>query len=402
MSSNEGIIKIALSIILFPTLFQDTMLTFAWGAHDPFWMMIFKRVFILVPVAGIISHCWLTIICTLSILIRVHRREFISLMILNWWDLGRCILHFWGGTLKFVFFFIGSLLALLRFSIMLLWAALSDFIFAPLRIAKDMGGGVLQPGVPWIAVVFTFLWCFLEATIFTFVTTPLVIDTLGTLTGQSMTEGQIQLPLFLMLYVFVLGSYAVLSTWVEAVKSKSIGAILKIGIFELFVMFLEVVFLYREFVDSLTPWIAQHTSSNFQLGLIGTMGIAGFAWLGVRGLSWFLFASAGTPTIMAIIQRKGVSNQSHGQIKGGPPQSHGSTLIGNIIGKIKADIDWVQNRGDAVLSSFLLPPLQVLAAVINFVMLLILARTIFELPFNSITEVASSKNLKGKITTDEN
>src|SRR5260370_41805084 len=78
---------------------------------------------------------------------------------------------------------------------------------------------------------------------------------------------------------------------------------------ELVAMFVEVVFLYREFVDALVPWFAQHTSGNFDLGIAGTLAIAGFTWLGIRSLSWFLFGSAGTPTIMAIIQGQGLGRR---------------------------------------------------------------------------------------------
>ena len=107
-----------------------------------------------------------------------------------------------------------------------------------------------------------FFWCVFEAIIFTYVMTSLVIDTLSNLAGSQMTETAVRIPLFLFMFFVVLGSYAVLSTWTSALKSKDWGAIIKIGAVEGVARFVEVVFFYREFVDALVPWFAQLISSR--------------------------------------------------------------------------------------------------------------------------------------------
>src|SRR5206468_2354664 len=107
--------------------------------------------------------------------------------------------------------------------------------------------------------------------------------------------------------------YAVLSNFVEAVRSKNVGTILKIAAVEAVAAMVEVVFLYRELVDSLVPWFAQHASKDFDLGISGTMGIAFLAWLGVRGMTWFLFAAHGVPVITAIIQGRGLKPTEAGE-----------------------------------------------------------------------------------------
>src|SRR5208337_3050662 len=116
--------------------------------------------------------------------------------------------------------------------------------------------------------------------------------------------------LYFFLLLLILGSYSVLATWADAIKSKNIASIIKITAIEVVALMVEVMFLYREFVDSLVPWFAQHSSGKFDLGITGTLGIAFMAWLGIRGLSWFLFAAHGTPTIMAIIQGSGLKARS--------------------------------------------------------------------------------------------
>ena len=39
----------------------------------------------------------------------------------------------------------------------------------------------------------------------------------------------------------------------------------------------EVLFLYRELVDAITPWMAQQ---GFNLGIVGTLALAFAGWLG--------------------------------------------------------------------------------------------------------------------------
>src|ERR1041384_5726872 len=98
------------------------------------------------------------------------------------------------------------------------------------------------------------------------------MDTLSNMTGVHLTEFTIRIPLFLFMLFIVLGSYAVLSTWTESMKAKSVANIVKIGVIELVVMFVEVMFLYREFVESLTPWFA---SKGLELGIVSSLVIAG-------------------------------------------------------------------------------------------------------------------------------
>src|SRR5206468_11101980 len=70
---------------------------------------------------------------------------------------------------------------------------------------------------------------------------------------------------------------------------------------EITVALFEVLFLYRELIDAITPWLAQQ---GFQLGIVGTLGLALLGWVGVRGMTWFLFGRVGTPALLAILGRK--------------------------------------------------------------------------------------------------
>ena len=251
---------------------------------------------------------------------------------------------------------------------------------------RNIGSNVLSPGVPWIAVVMTVVWSILEACIFTFVMTPLVMDTLSNMTGTELNENLVRIPLFGFLLIFVMGSYAVLYTWTEAIKTKDWATMVKNSIIELVVMIVEVMFLYREFVESLTPWFA---SKGLDMGIASTLFIAGMAWFGVRGISWFLFASAGTPTMMAVIKGTGIKGpEAHEEAK---TKAALLSITLGFIDQIKKEMSDLQKRGDDVLSAFVIPPLQIVAACVNFATLLLSNQHLFELPFKSVEQVMSSK-----------
>jgi len=391
---NNGILYYALSALLFPMYFQESFLVFAWGAGEVFWLMLAKRIFLLLPVFAVILGCWFTIASVLSILIRHDRRGFILSLFINWWDLGKAVVAFWGGVFKFVFFLAAGILGLLKIFILALWAMIQEIVFMPFRLLGSAGRGLVRSSIPWIAVFLTILWCLLEGVIFTYVMTPLVVDTFSNITGEQLTEGFIRIPLFIFLLFIILGSYAVLSNMVEAIKTKNISAIIGIGVIEIVALFVEVVFLYREFVDSLVPWFAQY-SENFELGIFWTLSIAVFAWFGIRSLSWFLFAEHGTPTILAIIQGKGLTLAK----AEAPAKSNGYMAISSgFMGKIKEDTNWLQAKGEELLASFMLPPLQVVAAAINFGSVLITSHNIFNIPFKTMDDIKISKELAGAMT----
>jgi len=385
LNNNSGFVKLALSILLFPTFFQRDFLLFSWGAGDPMAIMAAKRLFLLLPVATIILACWLSVASILTVVIRPNRQEYIRNLFITWWDLGKSIAHFWGGFFKFALNLAVTSIAFTKVAILAFWSLAQEIIFIPFRFLGRLGRGIASTSIPWIAVVLTLFWCLIEAIIFTYVTTPLVVDTFSNITGDTLTENVVRIPLFVFMLFIVLGSYAVLSTLVDSISDKKVSSIAGIAAIEMVVIFVEVMFLYREFVDALAPWFAQY-SETFELGIVGTITISIFVWFGIRSLSWFLFASHGTPTIMSIIQGKGLQlaendNKAKAQIREFKPLSAEYSL------QIKQDMEWVQEAGKKLLTSFVLPPLQVVGAGINFCTLLINGDHLFVLPFEQLTDL---------------
>ena len=302
---HSPLLKALISALFFPLLFQENFINFAWGAQDPVWLMLGKRTFLLLPVLAVILACWASIACTLTVIFRQNRQQFITTLLITWWDLGKAIVLFWGGLLKLALTAAVAATEMLKIVLLSLWSIVGEVVFLPFRAIRAMSQNVFGSPVPWIAVYMTIFWCFVEAVIFTYVTTPLVIDVFTNVTGEQMNINFIRIPLFIFLLFVVMGSYAVLANLVESIKQKNFQHILGIGAIEAVVLFVEVLFLYREFVYSLEPWFAQYTD-NFDLGILGTLSISAFVWFGIRSLSWYLFAAHGTPTILHLIQGKGV------------------------------------------------------------------------------------------------
>lgn len=391
----DGPTKLIISILGFPVFFQESFLHFAWGGGDLTSVMLLKRTLLLLPVLAILFSCWVTVVCALTIIFRHERRDFVTALFVTWWDLGRSILAFWGGALKFILVLIGWVLGAIRITFFMVLLFLKDLVFLPVKLAQSFGSDYLKAGVPWIAITLTLFWSLLEALIFTFVMTPLVGDTLSGIVGVEVSGLSLQIPLYLMFIIFVLGSYAALLKFQEALTDRKFSKIITYLIVEIVVAAVEIVFLYREFVDALEPWFAQHASDDFQFGLLGTFAIAGFAWLGIRAMTWFLFAASGLPPIMAILQGEGVEG-NHGSSKEKFSAKDTFVFVGQGIQAIKDDLQWFHKKAQDVLTAFLVPPLQIVAAVINFCTLLLNSSHLFDLPFNTYEDILTAKSLLEK------
>ncbi len=367
----------------------QSAVAFIWGSGDPMWMAVLKRTFLMLPLGAIALSYWTTVLSLVTVIFRADRQRFMSTLFVTWWDLGRAIFSFWGGCFKAVFSLAIACFGVARLALVGTWVAVQDFVMIPFRGAAQVASGIANPSIPWIAVTMTLAWCFFEGMLFTYVMTPLVVDVLGNLVGGELNQTAVQVPLFCFMTFIGLGSYSVLSTWATSLKSRDMAQIVKIGAIEAVAMFVEVVFLYREFVDALTPWISQH-APNFELGIFGTLLIAATTWFGIRSLSWFLFASSGTPTIMAIIQGTGLNMKGGGA---GKVVRLSFPLTSQLVDRIKAEMGWIKETGEMVLGAFILPPLQVVAGAINFCTVLFANRHLFSIPFESVGDLKDARSL---------
>lgn len=98
---------------------------------------------------------------------------------------------------------------------------------------------------------------------------------------------------------------------------------------------------------------------------------------------------------MAIIQRTGLGN-SRGSTFSFKKEDH-FKFIQDALDKIKRDIDWCHAKGDEVVSAFILPPMQIVAATVNFFTMLVSAKHLFQLPFKSYKDMLHADQLLSRV-----
>jgi len=385
----------------FPTQWQDTFRflasPFAWildwqGAALGFavggangWVIALKGALILLPCALLIAGLWCTLASLYTLPFRSGRGGFLTALLVSWWDAGRMTWFYWAGLVRLGVVLVGWVWSLLKLAGALL-VRLIKFIFtSPFALLDWATRQYFQPGVPWIAFLFILLWSALEATVFTFTLRPTLTEVLADLTGSELSSWAVTLILWPFLFILISGSFAAIQALVEAIRSKKTSQIVSMALVEAFVMFFEVMFLYRELIDAITPWIAQQT--GFQLGFFSTLAMASFGWIGVRAMTWFLFGRFGTPALLGVLGRQNIAG----------PQRAGATVdveSGEFwhgpVAALKAETEWFKREARETFELLSLPVLQLLAAGVNFAVVVILGRPVFTLPFRNLEQVLAS------------
>jgi hypothetical protein len=258
---------------------------------------------------------------------------------------------------------------------------------SPLRVLDWTSRRYFKPGVPWIAFLLTLGWSALEATIFTYTLLPTMLEVLSNITGFEPNRAIVTPILWVLLTVLIAGSFACVEVLAAAIRARRIAQIVQMAFVEFFVMFFEVVFLYRELIDAITPWIAQQSGGDLRLGLVPTIALAAFGWVGIRGMTWFLFGRYGTPAVLAVLSRETISQvDADAPIAAPAPPAP----FREAIAALKAEVGWFKQEGRAVFELLTLPVLQLLAAAINFSVVAIRSEPVFTLPFHDLDAVLAA------------
>jgi hypothetical protein len=372
-----------------------------WSLKGSGSVLVLKLMFLFLPLLLISAAVFCTTISLGSLIFRSNRTFYVATVLISWWDGGKSILMYWSGVFKFAFLSLGWLSGSIRIIIMSFVQTAKDVIFLPMTLVANSLKNYSLPGVPWIAVLFTFFWIGLESCIFTYVLTPLVIETFEALTNTVISEPLAMTGLFFFLFAIIAGSFACMHGLVEAIASKNYINITKMLFIEVIILMMEVLFFYREFVDSLAPWLAQMSNESIKLGIWSILGIAAMAWMGIRAGTWFFFAKYGTPTLLALISRQGMENPP------GVPQSQLITAgrplswIKEISTQFRQEIEWFSHKSSDMSAAFVLPPVQVLAVITNFFMILLTGKNLFNIPLKSMDDLKDTNQLLNQIAGEE-
>jgi hypothetical protein len=359
---------------------QDTLLKLAWDV-DAGSFTLLARLLLLLPVLLVVVGIWSTMLSLYTVPFRSQRGEFLVALALTWWENLRAIWLFWVGLARFLWMVVGWLWGLLRLTVELTFKALKSVVMTPFRFLDWLGSKYFKPGVPWLAFLLTIGWSALEALIFTYALMPTVSEVFYDLSGVE--SQQIMAPiLFIFLLALISGSFACIQVLAEAMARRQTKQVVQMLFVEFFVMFFEVFFLYRELIDAITPWIAAQT--GVQLGFWSTLAMASFGWLGIRAMTWFLFGRFGTPALLAVLSRQSLAVGTSAE---GRPRAPEPDWWRGPIQALKAENEWFRAGSRELLELLSLPVLQLLAAAVNCVTVVIASRPAFSLPFTSLEHV---------------
>ncbi|MBN1596362.1 hypothetical protein JW933_10590 [candidate division FCPU426 bacterium] len=378
----QGLFRLLILPIAWIPDTQNYLMQAIWPYHTLVDLFL-KRMFLLLPVCLFIAGLWATMLGVYTILFRSNRIHFIAATAINWWDLLKATWLFWVGIFRFIFLSLGWLYGLIIMTFRIVFEFIKELILFPFRIGSQFSSSYFRPGVPWLAVMLTIFWALLESAIFTYILLPTISEVLSDLVGLE-THTFLAPVLFVMLFLLVAGSFACLQVLAESIEQRKIKQIIQMLLVEFFVMFLEVFFLYRELVDAVTPWIAQHTDESFRMGLYSTLLFSTFGWLGIRGMTWFLFGRYGTPSLLAIMARKKLEGTEDTQQVAKQPELLWAKKLLEIF---KNDIEWFRRNSQELAEVAILPVLQLVAVGLNFFIILLTGETVFKIPFKNINEV---------------
>jgi hypothetical protein len=370
---------------------QESVFRTVLGAPS-FWGVVGGALLLFLPAAVMVAGVWGTMVSLYTLPFRLGRAgSLLQSLLISWWDGLRMVWFYWAGLVRFLIVFVGWIWGLLKLVVQLAWGTLKGAVTSPLAV---LDATARRPGVPWAAFFLLIAWSAIEATIFTFTLRPTMSELLADLTGYEVNGFFLVVILWVFLWVLIAGSFACIQVLNDAVKTRQVGQVISMVLVEIAVAMFEVLFLYRELVDAMTPWLAQQ---GVELGVFGTIGLAFFGWVGVRGMTWFLFGRFGAPAMIGLLSRQAFG-QEHGAAGGG--ESGTADFWRGPLGALKAEREWFKKEAREVFELVSLPILQLIAAGFNFGFVVFAGRPYFGLPFRSIDDVLASTPFTGKLAAE--
>jgi len=385
----QEVIDLVLAPIAWIPRMQEALIAF-FVSPAARWTMALKYIFLLIPALLAVAAVWITMLSIYTLPFRASRVRYVSMMLLAWWDAARAVWLYWVGVGRVAAVAVGWAVSLVALAMRLVVSSVRQMVSIPLTMSGRVTQTYFQPGVPWVAFVMLLCWCVLEATVFTYTMIPTVSVVLSDLAGETEPARVTTGLLFVFLLLMVMGSFACLRSLVETLRKREFKFLAQMVVIEISVMFFEVMFLYRQFIDALTPWIAQET--GVVLGLRATMSLAAFGWVGIRAMTWFLFAQYGTAPLLAFIARRPLADVEAPEMFASVPAAP-TVWWRSALDDFKQELEWLHTKGDQLLEYLALPALQLMAVGLNFAMMIVASRPAFNLPFRTLKDVTETRDL---------
>jgi hypothetical protein len=378
----QEIVALLLAPIAWIPKTQQVLLDF-FQTSESVWVAMAKYVLLLFPALLGLAALWCTQLSIYTLPFRSGRSHFVSAMLLAWWDAARAVWLYWIGLVRCAGVLVGGIVLAVGFLVRLTVEALRKVAMMPFLMTGRMAERYFQPGVPWVAFVALLLWCVLEASVFTHVLFPTVTEVLSRLAETPEPARATGPLLFVFLYLLVLGSFACAQALVEATRTREVKYVGQMLAVEVFVLFFEVMFLYREIVAAFLPALAENR--------LAVIGVATAGWIGVRGMTWFLFGQYGTAPLMAFISRRPLMPAEN--------MSFTATAVTPVswwaepMQDFRRETEWLHAASDRMLGYLALPAMHIAAAAVNFGMVLVAGKPVFSLPFKHLDEIPESRSI---------
>ena len=378
----QEIVALLLAPIVWIPKTQQVLMEF-FLTSPSVWVAAAKYVLLLFPALLGLAALWCTQLSLYTLPFRGARAHFVSAMLLTWWDAARAVWLYWMGLVRCAGVVMGGVVICAGFVVRLTVEAVRKMAMMPFVVTGRMAERYFQPGVPWVAFVALLLWCVLEAAIFTHVLFPAVTEVLGRLSETSEPARFTGPVLFVFLMLLVMGSFACAQALVDAARTRETKYVGQMVAVELFVLFFEVMFLYREIVAAFIPSLADQRWI--------AIAVATGGWIGVRGMTWFLFGQYGTAPLMAFISRRPLMPAEN--------MSFTATAVSPVawweepMRDLRRETEWLHSASDRMLEYLALPVLHIAAAAVNFGLVLVTAKPVFNLPFKHLDQIPESRSI---------
>ena len=379
----RDVVGAVLSLVAWIPAWQEQVVRMVLTPDGSWLAVVTSWVLLALPALLVVVAMWATMLSAYTLPFRSGRGDYLRTLAFSWWDAGRGVAVFWAGIVRFLLMAGGLVWAGIRYAFAVVLRVIKSLFTAPAAAMDWTARSYFKPGVPWLAFVLIIGWSALEAGVFTFTLRPTMYEVLYDLTGAPPNAVVLTSVLYALLFLLIAGSFACIQVLTEAIEKRKPKEIVQMLFVEFFVMFFEVVFLYRELIDAITPWIAQQTGGAVRLGLWSTLALASFGWIGIRGMTWFLFGRYGTPALMAILSRETLDL---GTEAGEQTDSDVFGWWQEMVQDLKTEQDWLRGQAERLAEALVLPILQLLAIALNFLLVLVSGRPAFEIPFESLDE----------------
>ena len=146
----HDLLGLLLAPIIWIPRMQRSILEFFLDS-SPWWIAAPKYVFLLFPVLLWVAALWSTQFSLYTLPFRSRRVNFLSTIMLTWWDGARVVWLYWVGVFRVMAVVVGWGFTLARLALKMILEAVHQIALMPFIMTGRMTSSYFQPGVPWIA-----------------------------------------------------------------------------------------------------------------------------------------------------------------------------------------------------------------------------------------------------------